>query len=237
MSTSPRPRWTLDADRRRGETAYALAIADRATIEARLSAGVIDALRADLDALSGAAAASGTKLGAQIGATAAERELAKEAHDLVHLVREAAKRRGGAALQKDLGVGDGLKHSDTSEVLSALAAVVRAAGANGADLAPIGIQPAEVAEASALGQKLSGADGAQWKQMIERKSGTADTVALRLRVERAVDEIGTAGQVAFRKSAERRAEYEKLFHHAPHEAAPDAPPADAPAAAPPEAKS
>lgn len=103
-------------------------------------------------------------------------------------------------------------------MLSALAAVVRAAGGSGSGLAGIGVSSADVAEANELGAKLAGADKGQWETLIGRKTGTSDANVLRLRIERAIDEIGSAGQLAFRKDAHRRSEYEALFHRVAAEA-------------------
>lgn len=224
MTTATKPRWTLAGDRRRGEAAYSLATADRTVLEPRLTAGLLDALRTDLDALPGAAVSSATHAGDQKTATADEREAAKESFDLVRVVRDAAKRRGGAALARKLGVGDGLRHSDTTHVLAALAAVVNAAGSDGAGLAGIGVTQDDIAEANALGTRLTGADAEQWKKLVARKEGTADALVLRRRIEHAVVEIAAVGPLAFRKNAARRAEYEALLHDIAHEAEPEAAP-------------
>jgi len=214
LGTSNDPRWTLAGALRRAKMAHTLATGpDRPAIEARTGAAMIDGLGTDLVPLADAEAQAAGDLTQQKGATGGERATSQDAHDLVIRVRDAAARRAPADLEmhRALGVGDGVGPRSTSRVLAALDAIVRLGGTDASGLAPIGVLAADVEEAGRLATLLRGKDSEQRTKMTARASGTDGRTSLRLRVEAAVDAIGSAGQLAFRKDPVKRARFEALF--------------------------
>ena len=211
--TSANPRWTLAGDRRRGEMAYALAVGDdRAAIEPRLSEGLVGQLEADLTSLREAGAGVLGDLGGQKAATGAERRTAGEGHELIMLVREAGRRRAGGDLEllAALGVGDRLNPRSTQGVLAGLESIVRLGGEDGDGLRRIGVLPSDIEEAGAIAGRLRGADATQWERITSRSAGTEGRTSLRLRVEAAVDEIASAGALAFRRDPVKLARYQAM---------------------------
>src|SRR5690606_32994075 len=141
------------------------------------------------------AVSKGVPLTKQKSATASERELAQEAHDLIMLFREAVRGpKGTAELRAAMGVGEPLNPAVTKKVLDALAAVA----ANAAALRACGAGQADINAAAELATKLAAADVKQTESMRARSSSTDGHVALLLRVQALVEAVSIAGKFAFR---------------------------------------
>jgi hypothetical protein len=207
------PRWELEDAHRRAQEAYRLLAEDRALIEPRLPPGAVDAFRADLDALAEAGVERIGDLMAQKGATGGNADLAREGHAVVMIVREQLRRQapGAAELHRAVGVGDNLRPHEVIRVLANLDQIVAQAGAGGDALVPYGVTVADVAEATRLADALRAKKRAQHARKTARARGTDDRHALQLRVESAIDRIGTAGKMEFRRDAVKRARYHALF--------------------------
>ena len=207
------PRWEVEDAYRRAQEALRLLAEDRALLEPRLPSGAVDAFRADLGALAEAGVQRIGDLLAQKGATGGNADLAREGHAVVMIVREQLRRQapGAAELQRAVGVGDNLRPHEVIRVLANLDQIVAQGGAAGDALAPYGVTVADVAEAARLADALRAKKRAQHARKAARAGGTDARCALQLRVESAIDRIGTAGKMEFRKDAVKRARYHALF--------------------------
>ena len=201
------PKWDQAGAIRRGESGDRLLDKYGAELASRIEdPGLSAQLKADLAALKGSS--RGAVLGVQKTATATEREIAEDAHDLLMLMRDAARRspNGTAALRKAIGVGDDLDPGDTQGILDVLAAV--AAHADG--LRRCRVAADDITEAASLATQLQAADAGQTSAKQGRASSTEERVDIQLRIEAAVDVIHVAGKLAFRKQPAVRGRFERL---------------------------
>ena len=200
------PRWEPDEAVRRGGAAWVLATEHAGVMSARLDAGVLDQLKRDYQALGGVGDLG--PLTAQKIATRTEREVADDAHDLIGVFRELVQRSKAATstLRTAIGVGDGLKATDTERVLNVLDQIVL----NEPGLLACGATAEEVDEAEALAISLRGADDAQTTSVGARSIATNRRADAQLRLEAAVDQIYSRGRAAFRKNSAVRARFERL---------------------------
>jgi len=212
MTDKTKPRWPLPDAVRRGQDALVLCIEYRATLEPRLSAGLIARIEEDLGLLEGSPADRQAAKTVKKGKTGAERDLASEGHDWVMLVRNLAQRSTGiaAGTLTALGVGENISDKNTNAVQGAMGAILAALDAD-PDLPPkLGLVPDDLEEARALASALGGADQAQTASENVRKAKTFDKNVTQLRLEAAVDEVSSRGQMAYRKDAVVRARFAAL---------------------------
>lgn len=200
------PRWDRDDALRRAESAVGLLDKHIDVLGPRLPTGTSEQLKDDI--VTFRAISGGVALGVQKTATAIERELAKDGHDLVMAFREAVKRhpKGTAALRTAIGVGDNLDPSSTQDVLDALEAVA----ANAAGLRECGATEDDIAEAARIATELAAADQAQAGSKRARSSTAEDRIDLQLRIEAAINEIYVAARFAFRKEPATLARFARL---------------------------
>lgn len=201
-----KPRWELNDALRRARVGAHLVTLHSAEVVPRLDAGLMDQVATDRVFLGDASDAK--PLTDQKTATTNERELAADGHDLVMAIREAVARSPKATetLKTAMGIGDGLRPTDTRGVLDTLGAVGRNADA----LRAIGVQNQEIEEAASLATQLRGANAAQDVSIDARSDATHDRVTAQLRLEAAVDVISSQGALAFRKNAAVRERFERL---------------------------
>lgn len=202
-----KPKWELDDAVRRGESADRLYDKYGTSLASRLDDATLSAqLKADLATLKGTS--RGGVLGVQKTATATEREIAEDAHDLIMQMRNAVRRspKGTATLRQAIGVGEPLDPSNTAAILDVLTAI--AAHADGLRLCKVAAE--DIAEAAALATSLQTADAGQSGAKQARTGSTEDRIDAQLRVEAAVDAIHVAGMLAFRKQPVIRARFERL---------------------------
>lgn len=200
------PRWELEDALRRARTADRLLERHTAKVTPRLDEGTGAQLKADIALLGGPA--DGAQLGTQKTATATEREIAADAHDLIMLMRNALRRSPKAtqALRTAMGVGQQLNPAVTKAVLDALAAIATHAPA----LRECRIAEADIEEAASLATRLQAADATQKGAQGARTGSTEDRIDAQLRLEAAIDAIHVAGTLAFRKDAAIRGRFERL---------------------------
>lgn len=204
--TTGTPKWPLDDTLRRAEDADRLVDEHGAALGDRVEPDTGEKLKTGITELRGVS--KGTPLTKQKAATASERDLARDAHDLIMIFRELVKLspKANAKLRAAMGVGEGLNPGATRKVLDALAAVAE----NAVELRACGAGQDDIDEAAQLAADLSAADREQSTAMKGRASATDTHVALRLRVQELVESVAVAGQLAFRKNAAIRKRFEAL---------------------------
>ncbi len=201
------PRWKKDDALRRAEAADGLLDKHIDVLGSRLEVGTSEQLKADIVTfrrIKGSGA-----LGGQKTATATERELAKDGHDLVMAFREAVKRsrKASDALRTAMGVGETLDPSVTQDVLDALEAVAT----NATELRKCGPTEEDIAEAARIATDLAAADQAQAGSKRARSSTTEDRIDVQLRIEATVDAVWVAARFAFRKQPATLKRFERLI--------------------------
>lgn len=203
---SGKPKWSLNDTLRRAEEADRLVDEHGPALEDRIEADTSEKLKGGINEIR--AVSKGVPLTKQKSATASERELAQEAHDLIMLFREAVRGpKGTAELRAAMGVGEPLNPAVTKKVLDALAAVA----ANAAALRACGAGQADINAAAELATKLAAADVKQTESMRARSSSTDGHVALLLRVQALVEAVSIAGKFAFRTNEVVRPRFEALL--------------------------
>ncbi len=199
-------RWTAESALARGRAADRLLDDNSDVLTPELEDGFGAQLKSDLAFLS--VDDDEKALGDQRTATATEREIATDAHDLLMLIREAVRRspKGTPRLRAAVGVGHTLNATDTRGILDALGAV--ATHADG--LRTCRIPASAIGEAADLATALQSADSGQSDAIQGRASSTDSRLEAQLRLEGAIDTIHMAGLFAFRKDPAKRARFEAL---------------------------
>lgn len=200
------PKWDLDDALNRGRAADRLLDDHSDVLTPELEDGLGARLKADLAFLS--VENDGRALGDQRTATATEREIAKDAHDLIMLVRRAVQRsrQASESLRTAMGVGTTLHPGHTRQILNGLGAIATHADA----LRAIHVPTAVITEAADLAAQLQAADASQSEAIKGRASSTDARRDAHLRIEEAVDAIHVAGLFLFRKDPAKRARFEAL---------------------------
>ncbi len=167
-------RWSVDQTIRAGEGLHPLAVQHRAALEARLPAGFIEGVAADLAAIRGLAAGAVVERKDRSGATISQNDAVKNGAALVTSLRRLL--RSGASkdkqLQKAFGVGLDVKPT-VSSVEKALGLVIAAASRNEAAVRAAGVLPDDVVSARNLLAALTGADASQEQKKLTAKQATA----------------------------------------------------------------
>lgn len=204
--TTGKPKWPLDDTLRRAEDADRLVDEHGTVLGDRIEADTGEKLKAGIVEMR--AVSKGVPLTNQKSATALERDVAQDAHDLIMLFREAARGpKGSPELRAAMGVGETLTPAVTQKVLDALTAVA----ANAEALRACGAGQADIDNAAELATKLAGADRTQAASMRARASATDSHIALLLRVQALVEAVSIAGKFAFRKDKAVRERFEALL--------------------------
>ncbi len=200
------PKWDLDSAINRGQEAQRLLADNAEALTPELDEGLGAQLDADLAFLD--TETDDKSLADQRTATATERETAKDAHDLIMLIRNAVQRSaaGTDSLRAAMEVGRTLNAGDTKGLLRVLGAVATNADA----LRRCKVPAVSIAEAADLAARLQGADTGQTGAKQGRSTSTDARTEARLRLEAAVDAIHVAGLFLFRKDAAKRARFEAL---------------------------
>lgn len=198
MTSKTNTKWATSDLSRIGRGALALALEQRATLEPRLPAGLLDGLAADLDAFEGKRTAAVLASEALRSATRTQDAAARTALDFLTAARGAIARNGASAAQRaSFGLSLRPTPLKISSVVAALDAFVDGATRFPDVARDCGLLPADADQARALRTALASADAAQETQKQTRKAPTAERVALQRRIEKAVDAISAAGAVAF----------------------------------------
>lgn len=202
-----RPRWERNDTLRRSASTKRLLTKHADVLEPELEEGFVAGFDGDVEALR--TGGDAPMLGAQKTATASERELASDAHDLLMIIRALAQRspKASAALRTALAVGEPLKVTDTNRILELLAVVAAQADA----LRACGAPAVSIAEAATLAIDLKNADDQQQVKIGERTNTTEDRNDIQVRVEAGVETVSLLGVFLFRKNAAVRGRFERLL--------------------------
>jgi hypothetical protein len=179
-----KPRWTSAAVVRAAEQIHPLAVKHRALLEPRLSAGFIDGIKADADAVRAASDAAADARGTTRSATISQNEALDLGAKLVSRIR-ALVRTGqptNKALWRDIGVGTRTNGS-VARVTAALTQVLNAANRFPAELRAAGVLPGDLDEARAALSALVAADSSQEGKKVSSRQATQALNATRVRLE------------------------------------------------------
>ncbi len=209
-------KWSLSDLPRVGRAALALAQENKAAIEPRLEAGLLDGLAADLDALDGKRAAVPLAREGLREATRNQDGAAQSALEFLSAARGAVSRSGAAAAQRAaFGLKLKLNPGKVSSVVSALEAFIDGAARYPDAARGAGLLTADVDQARALRGALVTADALQEAKKETRKSPTAERLLLQKRVEKSIDSIINAGRLAFITQPAISARFKTLVPGAP----------------------
>ncbi len=196
--------WRIGVAIRVGEAAFKLATDHRAALDARLPAGSIDGLGADVALLRGNGAGAKAARAERRSATLTQNEASERGQELAVAIRAAV--RGGEpddkAFQKAFGVGERVSARKVASVDAALETVLRAADAFPERTRAVGVLPEDVDEVRRVREALHAADASVGARMVSSKVATSDRDEAQRRVQQAVRRIVGAAALAFRGSPE-----------------------------------
>ena len=192
--------WALWIAVRVGEAAWKLAMDHRASLDARLPAGLIDGLGADVASLRGASAGAKAARAVKRSATLSQDEAARIGHDLAVAVRTTVRRAepDDAAFRKAFGVGVRIEPKKVSSIEAALRTILEAAQADPEGTRATGILPEDIDEVRRVSEALSTADSTQGAKSVSSKVATKDRDEAQRRVQKAVWRIVGTTELAFR---------------------------------------
>lgn len=195
-----------------GIKAQGLAEGHRADIEARLPAGLIDGLGADLQALGQLVPAATQVRHESKGATAGQNTALESAYALVTAVRTAIQRSGQSKdVQKRYGVGAKVNARVVKDVIAATRVIVDRVDAAPDEARAAGVLPADIDALRAAETALRAADVAQETKRASTPLSTKARNQASRRVLSAIDRIAGAGILAFASDATVRARFEALL--------------------------
>jgi hypothetical protein len=198
MAKPKKPRYAIDRAIYYGKEALKLANEYKADIEARLDAGTLDGLQSDIPQLEAMETGRPAKVTEVKGLTGNQGDIAEKGHGWVMAIRKAVKDRAeGSGLAKAVGVGLPAVSDRAKTVATAIEAVLTAAAERPAELRTCGVLDKDLAKGQAILASLSGARSTQDDGMGKKKDLTAIKNAVQLRVEEAVSNIGTAGNLEY----------------------------------------
>lgn len=201
--------WRIGVAIRVGEAAFQLAADHRTELDARLPAGLIDGLGADVATLRGTSAGAKAARAGKRSATLTQNDAAREGNELAMSIRTAVRNGepSDRAFQKAFGVGERVSSHKVASVEAALETILRAAEANPERTRAVGIFPEDLDEVRRVRAALSTADASQEVRTVSSKVATSDRDEAQRRVQRSVKRIVGAAAVAFRG----RPELARLF--------------------------
>ncbi len=209
---APRPRLKPAQIIPKATEAVQLATEDRALIEPRLEAGMIDGASADLAQVVPAVSGAIEKRTEKKASTATQNELAGQVMDAVRTIRTALSVSGlSAAARKRYGVGLSMNARSVKTVVAGANTLLGAAAAAPEEIRSVGVLPADLEALRAALAALTGADTAQENLKIASKRSTAERDATLHRLDAAVRKIAAAGILAHAGDPARRAKYEALL--------------------------
>jgi hypothetical protein len=198
MATKSKTKWETADVSRIGQGALALALEQRAAVEPRLSAGLLDGLAADLDAFDGKRAAATLAPESLREATRTQDAAAEAAHAFLVAARGAVARNGATAAQRAaFGLKVPAKTQKVSSLVAGLKALIEAAASFPDVARSSGLLTSDLEQAGALRTALTAADATQEAKKQSRKTPTAERAETQQRIEKAVDAIVAAGTLAF----------------------------------------
>ncbi|MGV3625927.1 MAG: hypothetical protein ACO1OB_34275 [Archangium sp.] len=193
-----RAKWSSAVVQSVGREALALASTYRAELEPRLPAGLLDGLKADLDAFDGKRADASNALGTLMTATREQNAVAEEARELLSAARTALLRsRAGAPQRAAFGLKLTVTEKKVSSVVAALDAFADGAAKYPDAARAAGVLPSDVESMKELRAALVAVDQAQETSKSKRKDPVEKRIAAQQRIESAIDSVINAGRMAF----------------------------------------
>jgi hypothetical protein len=194
-----------------GLKALELANQHKAELEARLPAGTIDGLAADLDALGAELPATLTKRAVARTATHAQNDALAEAYALVLAIRANVQRcKTTPAVRHAYGVGGKVRANVVKQVKAAIEQIVDRARANPGEAAGLGILPSDVSELEADLTRITSVDAEQEQLRAAAPLTTRQRNQTANRILAAIDRIAGAGMLHFAKSPTEATHFEAL---------------------------
>ena len=198
MAAGTKVKWSPSDLSRVGRAALALATSKKATLEARLPAGLLDGLAADLDAFEGKQSAATLATEALREATRTQDAAARAAVDFMGHVRAAIVRAAPpAAVRAAFGLSLRPLPAKVSSVIAALDAAVDGATRYPDVAREAGVLTSDVDRLKALRSALASADAKQEATKLTKKLPVVDRKQVQGRIEKATDTIINAGAMAF----------------------------------------
>lgn len=214
MAAESRARWPEGDIEDIADRLIELLRTDRAVIEARTDAGVVDHFLADAALWTGARDSATTSKGIATAATATKATALATAYAFVSGAHKAALHRRGvpAAVLKGLGVrGARVQEGNVKSIAGALQAIIDAGTAHPEWLKYASLLPADVLTATTLRDAIVGAQATKSAKSESKKSVIAARKALQLRLELGVTEMVAAALVAYAGTPARRDQYAALI--------------------------
>lgn len=198
MVAGTKVKWSPADLSRVGRAALALATGKKATLEARLPAGLLDGLAADLDAFDGKQSAATLATEALREATRTQDAAARAAVDFMgHLRAAVVRAQPPAAVRAAFGLSLRPNVNKVSSVVAALDAAVDGATRYPDVTREAGVLSSDVDRLKALRTALASADAKQESTKLTKKLPVVDRRQVQARIEKATDTIINAGAMAF----------------------------------------
>lgn len=198
MSKKSEPRWKINQAIQIGKEALMLVKGREKDIVPRLSAGLLEGLKADLDELEALLTGRPSKTTEVKGLTGTEKEISEKGAEWVSGIREAVKRRAEkSGLIKAVGVGEKLKKEQSKSVVIAIEAILTAAKEKADEMRACGILESDILKGTAILNSLMGARRVQEEGIKTKKDLTTKKNIVQIRIENAIDEICTAGYLQY----------------------------------------
>ena len=201
MSTKVVLKWTIEQTIQASKEAMKLVEPRRRMIEQRVTSGLLDALPNDIVELESLQRGRPAKVTEVKGLTGSEAEIARRGASWISAVREAVRKRAkGTGLERAVGVGVPVNVGRSTSVASAVQAILKAAAENPDGIHACGVLDADIRNGQAILDDLVSARDDQDSGMKDKKDLTTEKNVVQLRVEKAVEEIATAGYIQLMES-------------------------------------
>lgn len=193
-----KPKWPIRRTIEVGHRGLELVAHYRAELEARLAAGLVDGLTADVAVLEGRVA-DAVRAPHVLKRLTKDQDAATVAgHALVMAVRNAIAKAGATKAESTaFGVGLTLRKKSVSQVAAGLDMIINAAARYPDRARAAGVLASDIEAATSLRTAVTTADGAQERGKEARKITVAERNGAAVRVEDAVTAISGAGELHF----------------------------------------
>jgi hypothetical protein len=225
MGKATRPRTSAAQANQKGLEAHRLATRDRAELEPRLGAGVIDGLAADLAALGMVVPGALQERAEKKAATQGQYGALEDLHRMISAIRTSVVNSDlPKSAQKSWAIGQPVQKRIAKSVISAGEQIAARVDAAPEEARAIGVLPADQAALKASIAAARGADDSQEAKKISAKAATRTRDETLTRISAAAKRIASVGLLAFRTSPTKLAEYEALLSGAPRKRGTTSPP-------------
>jgi len=199
MAKIEQPKWTQSQDYTVGLEAFELASKYRKTLEPRIPGGLLEGLKEDVDRLGSVGAERKKGVARVKGFTGSQDDALKQSFEWCLAVREALKRcKAKEEVKKAAGVGMLFPNKRVAVGIAAVNAIVETYDRFPEVFRTCGILPEDMNEGKSLLNALQSADVNQETEKTKKKETTQGRVALRMRIENAVDRILGGAGMAFK---------------------------------------